>query len=802
MDIFNQFELANHYYDLTNYIDNNIYKFKRNGKYLQENWAMVAGIVAGIGLLGWLITWLINKNKKGKKDNKKTIAEIKQKQNELKQAKEKEKIEYEKASEEEKIEKEAKALAYECASSDPEAVLQISSGNSNSTGGGASSTSAPAASPTPQTSSQSQSMPIKQQPVQQTPSITPKADSQNTILKQFSQNTIPNMIGKNIGKNTSTIVSETLNNITKKQSIGTTLSAFLTRSKDYQQKVIEKTSKILESKDSDINKIAKKTQQLNEENKKINQSTDNVDKLVNKAINTSVQAELKIQSYIQKYDLNSIVLLDESYESMDFNKTINQCRVNPNNYTSDFLIDKLENFNSSMETFYNKFIKIYYGFLNFYHDILELYKEKNPNDEELYILSFTICYQHAVNLFRYYCFSFNNNFDDSKLKANLTSLHNDILDKLKSKNKTYNLSNDIFGFFFAENTTNNISDEMVRSEISKIQKLYEKMKTDNSSDGIYQKINDLMQYIVNIIVNVIFSTETYKNNISQYIEIENKKYNNQLEIVNSLLEKRDESIAKSNNFDSLKVLQYFVYKFLAFLANVFGNVYEWAVDPNVKADNNVIHTIDVSRVNKNMFLNKLKSFFDRSDLTYDTIVSTDKFGIKPFINDFNGLLNTYYKYDKNIEVSKLIDDSMEYRFGYEYWDDDEEEGDKWEQSTITKHQYNPSLYDVIMRDEFLKHIIDKDLVKFPSETASYYYFKNTAIETGKTLAKANNEQFTKYDLFNTEELKKRSDEISNRADSILPASNLRNIESELNKEEEKLKSNPNYNYLTAKNNSK
>ena len=199
-----------------------------------------------------------------------------------------------------------------------------------------------------------------------------------------------------------------------------------------------------------------------------------------------------------------------------------------------------------------------------------------------------------------------------------------------------------------------------------------------------------------------------------------------------------------------------------------------------------------------MFLNKLKSFFDRSDLTYDTIVSTDKFGIKPFINDFNGLLNTYYKYDKNIEVSKLIDDSMEYRFGYEYWDDDEEEGDKWEQSTITKHQYNPSLYDVIMRDEFLKHIIDKDLVKFPRETASYYYFKNTAIETGKTLAKANNEQFTKYDLFDTEELKKRSDEISNRADSILPASNLKNIKSELNKAEQKLKSNPNYEYLKTK----
>lgn len=794
MDIFNQFELANHYYDLTNYIDNNIYKFKRNGKYLQENWAMVAGIVAGIGLLGWLITWLINKNKKGKKDNKKTIAEIKQKQNELKQAKEKEKIEYEKASEEEKIEKEAKALAYECASSDPEAVLQISSGNSSSTGGGASSTSAPAASPTPQTSSQSQSMPIKQQPVQQTPSITPKADSQNTILKQFSQNTIPNMIGKN----TSTIVSETLNHLAKKQSIGTTLSAFLTKSKDYQQKVIEKTSKILESKDSNIDKIAKKAQQLNDENKKINQSTDNVDKLVNKAINTLEQAESKIQSYMQKYDLNSI-MLPINDESMDFKKTINQCRVNPNDYASDFLIDKLENFNSKMETFYNKFIKIYYGFLNFYYDILELYKEKNPNDEELYILSFTICFWHTVNLFRYYCFSFNNNFNDSKLNVNLTLLHKDIVEKLKNKNKTYNLSNDIFGFFFAENTSNNISDEMVNNEILKIKKLYEEMKTDNSSDGIYQKINDLMKTIVDTIVKLIFSTETYKNNISQYIEIENEKYNNQLEMVNSLLKKFNESKAESNNFDSLKVLQYFVYKFLAFLANVFGNVYGWAADPNVKADNNVIHTIDVSRVNKDIFLSKLKSFFDRSDyLTYDTIVSTVKFGIIPFINDFNGLLNSYYNYNKNIEVRDLIESSMKYRFGYEDWYDDDI-GNEWEYSRITKFDSNPSLYDdIIIKDDFLKNIIAKDLVKFPKEIASYYYFNNTEIETGKTLAKANNEQFTKYDLFNTEELKETSNKISDRADTFLPASNLKNIESELNKEEEKLKSNPNYNYLNAK----
>lgn len=795
MDIFNQFELANHYYDLTDYIDNNIYKFKRNGKYLQENWAMVAGIVAGIGLLGWLITWLINKNKKGKKDNKKTIAEIKQKQNELKQAKEKEKIEYEKASEEEKIEKEAKALAYECASSDPEAVLQISSGNSSSTGGGASSTSAPATSPTSQTSSQSQSMPTKQQPVQQTPSITPKADSQNTIPKQSSQNT--NMIGKDTNtKDTNTIVSETLNHLAKKQSIDTTLSAFLTRSKDQQQKVIEKTSKILKNKDSDIDKIAKKTQQLNDENKKINQSTDNVDKLVNKAINTSEQAESKIQSYMQKYDQKSIELPINN-ESIDFNKTINQCRVNPNDYRSDFLIDKLENFNSKMETFYNKFIKIYYGFLNFYHDILELYKEKNPNDEELYILSFTICYQLTINLLKYYSFSFNNNFDDSKLKANLTSLHNDILDKLKSKNKTYNLSNDIFGFFFAENISNNISNEMVSNEISKIQKLYEEMKNDNSSDGIYQRINNLMNNIVDMIVKGMFSIETYKNNISQYIEIENKKYNNQLEIVNELLKKRDESIVKSNNFDSLKVLQYFVYKFLAFLANVFGNVYGWAADPNVKVDNNVKHTIDISKVDQDTFLSKLKSFFNRSDLTYETIVSTDKFGIKPFIKDFDDLINSYYKYNDNIEVSNLIDSSMEYHFGYDYWDD-EEIGHKWETSKITKRESKPSLYDIIIKDDFLQNIIIKDSVQLTGETASYYYFDNREIKIGKALAETNNERFTKYDLFNTEELKETSNKISDRADTFLPASNLKNIESELNKEEEKLKNNPNYNYLNPK----
>lgn len=88
MNIFNQYELANHYYDLTDYIDKNIYKFKRNGKYLQENWKIGVGIAAVVGLLTWLITWFFNKNKKEKKDNKKTLESIKTKKEEVKKKEE------------------------------------------------------------------------------------------------------------------------------------------------------------------------------------------------------------------------------------------------------------------------------------------------------------------------------------------------------------------------------------------------------------------------------------------------------------------------------------------------------------------------------------------------------------------------------------------------------------------------------------------------------------------------------------------------------------------------------------------
>ena len=122
MDIFNQFELANHYYDLTDYIDKNIYKFKRNGKYLQENWLVGVGIAAGIGLLAWLITWLIKKNK-NKKDPKVQAQQVKQKQEELKKKEEEINTQFEKSTPEEQSKMINKQVAIEIAKENPDAVI-------------------------------------------------------------------------------------------------------------------------------------------------------------------------------------------------------------------------------------------------------------------------------------------------------------------------------------------------------------------------------------------------------------------------------------------------------------------------------------------------------------------------------------------------------------------------------------------------------------------------------------------------------------------------------------------------------
>lgn len=122
MNIFNQYELANHYYDLTDYIDKNIYKFKRNGKYLQENWLVGVGIAAGIGLLAWLVTWLIKKNK-NKKDPKVQAQQVKQKQEELKKKEEEINTQFEKSTPEEQSKMINKQVAIEVAKENPEAVI-------------------------------------------------------------------------------------------------------------------------------------------------------------------------------------------------------------------------------------------------------------------------------------------------------------------------------------------------------------------------------------------------------------------------------------------------------------------------------------------------------------------------------------------------------------------------------------------------------------------------------------------------------------------------------------------------------
>lgn len=57
----NQYLIAEHYYDLTEYIDKNIYKFRRNGKYLQEGFGTVALWIAGIALAAGIGWWVYKK---------------------------------------------------------------------------------------------------------------------------------------------------------------------------------------------------------------------------------------------------------------------------------------------------------------------------------------------------------------------------------------------------------------------------------------------------------------------------------------------------------------------------------------------------------------------------------------------------------------------------------------------------------------------------------------------------------------------------------------------------------------------
>lgn len=56
----NQYLIAEHYYDLTEYIDQNIYRFKRNGRYLQEGFGTVALWIAGIALAAGIGVWVYN----------------------------------------------------------------------------------------------------------------------------------------------------------------------------------------------------------------------------------------------------------------------------------------------------------------------------------------------------------------------------------------------------------------------------------------------------------------------------------------------------------------------------------------------------------------------------------------------------------------------------------------------------------------------------------------------------------------------------------------------------------------------
>lgn len=75
----NQYLLAEHYYDLTEYIDKNIYKFRRNGKYLQEGFGTVALWIAGIALAAGIGWWVYKKyfDKSNNKDKKEEAAQQK-----------------------------------------------------------------------------------------------------------------------------------------------------------------------------------------------------------------------------------------------------------------------------------------------------------------------------------------------------------------------------------------------------------------------------------------------------------------------------------------------------------------------------------------------------------------------------------------------------------------------------------------------------------------------------------------------------------------------------------------------------
>lgn len=73
----NQYLIAEHYYDLTEYIDKNIYKFRRNGKYLQEGFGTVALWIAGIALAAG-IGWWVYKKFFDKKQNDSNEAKVKQ----------------------------------------------------------------------------------------------------------------------------------------------------------------------------------------------------------------------------------------------------------------------------------------------------------------------------------------------------------------------------------------------------------------------------------------------------------------------------------------------------------------------------------------------------------------------------------------------------------------------------------------------------------------------------------------------------------------------------------------------------
>lgn len=85
----NQYLIAEHYYDLTEYIDKNIYKFRRNGKYLQEGFGTVALWIAGIALAAGIGWWVYkkyfdksnNKDKKEEASQQKLVEENKETEN-------------------------------------------------------------------------------------------------------------------------------------------------------------------------------------------------------------------------------------------------------------------------------------------------------------------------------------------------------------------------------------------------------------------------------------------------------------------------------------------------------------------------------------------------------------------------------------------------------------------------------------------------------------------------------------------------------------------------------------------------